>query len=544
MSQILPTTRLMSRLPLLALLLPLLSSCVLQPTREVAPDQLTEAEPVVPAMIQAVAPPAATPSGHCQVEADLWSRMRAGFALHEHDHPRIANDLAWYERHPRYMERVSERATPYLHLIVEELAAREMPMELALLPVVESAFQPFAYSHGRAAGIWQFIPGTGRRFGLQQTWWYDGRRDIGESTRAALDYLAYLHRFFDGDWLHALAAYNAGEGTVRRAIRRNQSAGRPTDYWSLDLPRETQGYVPKLLALSRLVNNPAAYGQFLPSIADEPYLTRIEIGSQIDLDLAAELAGLSIEQIYLYNPGYNRWATDPNGPHALMVPLNVAEQFQQNLASYPAGERINWTRYQVKSGDALGPIAQRHKTTVELIRQVNNLRGNTIRVGDTLIIPVARTDLNRYRLSASQRLEAQQNRERKGNRVEHRVREGDTLWGISRQYGVGIQQLAQWNGMAPRDTLRPGTTLVIWTQQAQDRLSVLNPASFVHPFEQSTTRRIGYTVRNGDSLAAISQRFRVDVQSLREWNNLHGQRYLQPGQRLTLYVDVRSQSGS
>jgi len=539
-----PTPRLMSRLPLLALLLPLLSSCVLQPSREVPPDQLAEAEPVLAAPVQAAAPPMTTPSGHCQPEADLWSRIRAGFALHEHDHPRIANDLAWYERHPRYMERVSERATPYLHLIVEELAAREMPMELALLPVVESAFQPFAYSHGRAAGIWQFIPGTGRRFGLQQTWWYDGRRDIGESTRAALDYLAYLHRFFDGDWLHALAAYNAGEGTVRRAIRRNQNAGRPTDYWSLDLPRETEGYVPKLLALSRLVNNPPAFGQILPSIADEPYLTRIEIGSQIDLDLAAELAGLSIEQIYLYNPGYNRWATDPNGPHSLKVPLSVAGQFQQNLADYPAGERISWARYQVKSGDALGPIAQRHKTTVELIRQVNNIRGNTIRVGDTLIIPVARTDLNRYRLSANQRLEAQQNRERQGHRVEHRVREGDTLWGISRQYGVGIQQLAQWNGMAPRDTLRPGTTLVIWTQQAQDRLSMLNPASFVHPYEQSTTRRIGYTVRSGDSLAAISQRFRVDMQSLREWNNLHGQRYLQPGQRLTLYVDVRHQFGS
>ena len=517
----------------------LLSACVLTPSRDDAHANTEAAE-----SMQAALPVISTPAEFCDQPQDLWTRIRDGFAMQGQDHSRIDADFNWYLRHPGYLERVSERATPYLHLIVEELTERNMPMELALLPVVESAFQPFAYSHGRAAGIWQFIPGTARRFGLQQTWWYDGRRDIAASTLAALDYLEYLHRFFDGDWLHALAAYNAGEGTVRRAIRRNAAAGRPTDYWSLDLPKETAGYIPKLLALSRLVENPPAHGQLIPSIPDTPYLTRVTVGSQIDLDLAAELAGISIEQIYLYNPGFNRWATDPKGPHELMVPLEVAEVFQRNLAEYPAEQRISWLRYQVKNGDALGPIAQRHRTTIDLIRSVNNIRGNTIRAGQTLIIPVARTDLNRYRLSASQRLETQQNRTRQGQRIEHQVREGDTLWGIARQYGVGIQQLAQWNGMAPRDTLRPGVTLVIWSQQAKERLSNLNPANFVHPYEQNTTRRIGYTVRNGDSLAAISQRFRVNVESLRRWNKLEGQRYLQPGQRLTLYVDVRTQSGS
>lgn len=478
----------------------------------------------------------------CEVEHDLWERMRDGFALLEHNHERVRFDLEWYQRHPAYLSRVVDRASPYMHLIVEELERRDMPMEIALLPVVESAFQPFAYSHGRAAGLWQFVPGTGRRFGLRQTWWYDGRRDVAEATRAALDYLQYLHRHFDGDWLHALAAYNSGEGTVGRAIRRNKRLGRPTDYWSLDLPRETEGYVPKLLAISTLVNNPPAHGVVLDSIPNEPYLTTVNVGSQIDLDLAAELAELSLEDIYLYNPGFNRWATDPQGPHKLLVPIENAEVFKQNLAQYPKRERIAWKRHRIRNGEVLGVLAEKYRTTVSLIRSVNGIRGNNIRAGQTLIIPVARRNLERYSLSASQRLQAVQNRRRNGYKLEYHVRAGDTLWEIARKYEVGVRQLAKWNGMAPRDPLKPGKKLVIWTDD-RSKISSINPADFVHPFDKNTTRRIGYTVRNGDSLARISQRFRVSINSLKRWNKLDGVKYLQPGQRLTLYVDVKRQTG-
>ncbi|MCW9087971.1 MAG: LysM peptidoglycan-binding domain-containing protein [Gammaproteobacteria bacterium] len=478
----------------------------------------------------------------CEEPKDLWHRLRAGFDLQDHNHPRIQSDIDWYERHPSYMERVVERATPYLHLIIEELERRDMPMEIALLPVVESAFQPFAYSHGRAAGLWQFIPGTGRRFGLNQTWWYDGRRDVAESTRAALDYLQYLHRHFDGDWLHALAAYNSGEGTVGRAIRRNRRLGKPTDYWSLDLPRETEGYVPKLLAVSTVVENPLRHGIVLESIADQPFLTAVEIGSQIDLDLAAELAELSLEEIYLYNPGFNRWATDPSGPHRLLVPLENAEQFARNLEQYPKNERIAWKRHRVQQGEVLGVLARNYGTTVSMIQSVNGIRGHNIRVGQTLTIPVARSSLERYSLSAGQRLESLQSRQRDGYKVEYRVRQGDTLWQIARKYEVKVQQLASWNGMAPRDPLTPGKKLVIWTRE-QGKVSAINPAQFVHPFEQNTTRRIGYTVRSGDSLARISQRFRVDIDSLKRWNKIDGHKYLQPGQHITLYVDVKRQYG-
>ena len=513
-----------------------LAGCMLQPVKDD-----TSASASAPLMV-AVSAPQEAPAERCAEPHDMWTRLRDGFQLSDYQHPRVSSDLAWFERHPAYLERVVERATPYMHLIVEELEKRDMPMEIALLPVVESAFQPFAYSHGRAAGLWQFVPGTGKRFGLRQTWWYDGRRDVAEATRAALNYLQYLHRHFDGDWLHALAAYNSGEGTVGRAIRNNKRRGKPTDYWSLDLPKETEGYVPKLLAISTLVANPPAHGIILDSIPDAPYLASVDIGSQIDLDLAAELAGISLEDMYLYNPGFNRWATDPDGPHHLLVPVEKAEVLAHNLNEYPAKERIAWKRHTVRDGDVLGVLAERYRTTVSLIKDVNGIRGNSIRAGHTLIIPVARKDLARYRLSSSQRLKSLQNRPRNGYKVEYQVREGDTLWDIARKYDIGVMQLAKWNGMAPRDPLKPGRKLVIWAKN-EEKVSAINPANFVHPFEQTTHRRIGYTVRNGDSLALISQRFRVSIDSLKRWNKLEGEKYLQPGQHLTLYVDVKRQTG-
>jgi len=516
-----------------------INGCVTQPTKD---DSLTSAAALLPLEpIQLKKPE--EPGELCPEPHDLWSRLRQGFRLSGYDQPRVSNDLAWFERHPHYLERVVERAQPYLYLIVEELEKRKMPLEIALLPVVESAYQPFAYSHGRAAGLWQFVPGTGRRFGLRQTWWYDGRRDVAASTRAALNYLEYLHKHFDGDWLHALAAYNSGEGTVGRAIRYNRRHGKPTDYWSLDLPEETEGYVPKLLAISKLVANPPAHGIVLESVEDAPYLTSVDTGSQIDLDLAAELADISLEDMYLYNPGFNRWATDPKGPYKLLVPVEKAETFAHNLAKYPEKERIAWQRHTVRNGEVLGVLAERYRTTVSLIKSVNDIRGNNIRAGHTLIIPVARKDLSRYRLSSSQRLKSLQSQQRNGYKLEYLVQEGDTLWDIARKYDVGVRQLAKWNGMAPRDPLKPGRKLVIWTKD-EDKLTAINPADFVHPFEKTTHRRIGYTVRNGDSLALISQRFRVSITNLRRWNRLEGERYLQPGQRLTLYVDVKRQSGN
>ena len=473
---------------------------------------------------------------------DIWDRIRNRFALPEHQHKRIERELSWFKRHPEYLDRVAERARPYIHFIVEEIEKHDIPGEIALLPIVESAFQPFAYSHGRAAGIWQFIPSTGRLYGLKQTWWYDGRRDIYASTKAAVKLLNRLNKQFNGDWFHALAAYNSGSGNVRRAIRKNKRRGRSTDFFSLHLPPETRGYVPKLLALKRLFEDPAKYGITLKSIPDEPYFEKVAIDSQIDLALAADLAQLDMDELYQLNPAFNRWATDPRGPHYILLPRQHVEPFTKALTEIAPEQRIRWIRHKIREGEVLGTIARKYKTSVASIKRHNRIRGNRIRAGKSLLIPVARRSAGTYKLSAEQRISNTQNVRRKGNKYVHLVKNGDTLWGIAQQYGVGVRQLAKWNGMAPRDTLKPGQKLVVWAKHKVSASSI-TAVNYQIPPQRRVTKRIGYRVRKGDSLARISSKFNVSIKQLRRWNKLEKGKYLQPGQRLTLYVDVTRQSG-
>lgn len=478
-----------------------------------------------------IAGPQPAPIANASPPVDLLTRLRAGFTMEVGNEPRTMAQLRWYSRHPDYFNRVLTRARPYLHHIVESLQARDMPYELALLPIVESAFDPFAYSHGRAAGLWQFIPGTGRRFGLKQDWWYDGRRDVLESTRAALDYLEYLARRYDGDYELAVAAYNSGEGTVDRAIRRNKKAGKPTDFWSLKLPKETSAYVPKLLALAEIFTNPDYHGMALPIIPDLPQIAVVETGGQIDLALAAELAQIDVDTLYLHNPGYNQWATSPNGPHQLVVPIAAAETLSEALADLPLSERMRWTRHKVANGQTLSHIADRYAITTAAIRSANKLNGNMIRSGQYLMIPTATRPLTDYSQSVAQRIDRKQQRPRGGEKVEHIVGPGESLWTISRRYGVATRSLASWNGMAPRDTLSVGRKLVVWQQ-----------AEKIQSTRSATTRKLRYTVRSGDSLSVIAARFRVRVADIARWNKLDLQKILRPGQKLTMFVDVTRQS--
>jgi len=467
---------------------------------------------------------------------DLIALLRDSFSLTYTDNRRIEAERNWYARHPAYLERVLLRSQRYMPYIRSELERRGLPMELALLPIVESAYDPFAYSHGRAAGLWQMIPGTAKRFGVRQNWWYDGRRDIVESTRAALDYLEYLHGLNEGDWLNAIASYNSGEGNVLRAVRNNRAAGKPDDFWNLKVPRETASYVPKLLALVDIVRDPDSFGLTLPEVPDTPQFAITDVDTQIDLALAAELAGIDVDTVYAFNPGFNRWATDPAGPHRLLLPLDVADAFSETLATVPENERIRWKRHKIGNGETISEIAEQYHTTIAAIRSANELRGNTIRAGQYLMIPVSTKPLAEYTKSADARLATTQNRERAGNRVEHVVRSGESFWTISQRYGVSTRQLAGWNGMAPGDTLSVGRTLVVWTNKAD------SPSTAPTSLHGSTTRKLNYTVRNGDSLYLIAQRFRVTVQQLARWNNLDTGKILRPGQRLTMYVDVTAQS--
>ena len=460
------------------------------------------------------------------VITDVWQRVSDGLRFHIPDDKRVEAQKAWYLKHPEYMKRVVTRAQPFLYYIVDEIEKRDMPMELVLLPIVESAFDPFAYSHGRAAGMWQFIPGTGKRFGMEQTWWYDGRRDVVASTQGALDYLTYLANMFDGNWLHALAAYNSGEGRVSKAIRANKKAGKPTDFWNLRLPRETRAYVPKLLALADILKNRDTYAYAWPEVENVAVIDIVDIGSQVDLAFAADLAGMSLKELHALNPGFNRWATSPEGPHRLVLPLDKASTFADALAKIDRNDRLNWVRYTVKSGDSLSEIASKYHTTVNVVKQVNELKSNTIRVGQAIMVPVALKALDAYSLSQGERLAATQNTKRSAHKITHTVKSGDTLWDIARKYKVSTKKLASWNGMAPNDMLKLGKTLVVW----QDAPASKNSDAII--------KQLTYTVRNGDSLSRIASKFNVRINDISKWNNINSKRYLQPGQKLKLFVDV------
>jgi peptidoglycan lytic transglycosylase D len=467
-------------------------------------------------------------------DSDLWDRIRQGFSLPDQRNARINREADWFSHHQDYLDRVAERAQPYLHYIVSQVEQRGMPSELALLPVVESAFQPYAYSSGRAAGIWQFVPDTGRRFGLKLNWWYDGRRDIVASTRAALDYLEYLHSTFDGDWLLALAAYNSGEGTVLKAMHYNQRHHRATDFWSLRLPRETEQYVPRLLALRDIVAAPEKLGISLKPIADEAYLTSVKIDSQLDLATAAKLAGMDLEELHQLNPGFNRWATAPDGPHRLLLPLDKAANFAIQVAELSPEDRVHWVRHRVRRGETLGGIAHHYKTTVRVLRQLNKIKDHFIRAGHYLVIPIEDNSDSSGQYDPSEIAD-------RSDKVVHSISSGDNLWVLARRYGTTVNQLCAWNHISPRTLLRPGQQIIV----SIGSTAQIIPASlhmFTAPEEVAKPRKITYRVRRGDSLSRISQRFKVTISQLRRWNDIKAGQYLQPGQELTLYVALTADS--
>jgi membrane-bound lytic murein transglycosylase D len=498
------------------------------------PDAATTDVPgrTLDAELQATAQAVATPPS----PSDLFERIRAGFALEDPDRKAIETQLAWYARNPEYLERTFSRSELYMHHIVAEVERRGMPLELALLPVIESAFEPYAYSSARASGLWQFIPGTGTRFGMPQNWWYDGRRDVLESTRAALDYLQFLHDEFNGDWLLAIAGYNCGEGCVARAVRENLAVGRPTDFWSLRLPTETRAYVPKLLAMKRLVATPEDFGIAFSSIPNEPYFVRVDIDSQIDLKLAAELAGLRPEELFELNPAFHRWATPPQGPHHLLLPLEAADTFRQNLAQLTPDERMRVVHHVVKPGETLSMVARRYDSQPLTIRMLNDLGNGPLVAGTDLRVPSNATVLPDKVLRAAARFDGGARRTTRRPTV-HVVRRGESIWTIARRNNMDPSTLMKMNNMHPGDTLPAGKRLVV--AEKAGGTAATSGARSTSKKSSSASRTVQHTVRSGDTLYRIAKLYQVTVAQIVSWNGIASNMTLRPGQKLDINLGRR-----
>ena len=457
----------------------------------------------------------------------VWHAIRANYQLNQPDNPAIDQEVKWYRSNPSFLYRATERSSRYLHYVYSAIQQRNMPAELALLPLVESAYDPFAYSRSGAAGLWQFVPATGSNFGLKRNWWYDGRKDVVASTDAALTYLQYLHDQFNGDWLLAIAAYNFGEGSIQRAVEANRRRGKPTDFWSLELRQETRTYVPRLLALAKVVKAPHNYGVNLYAVPDRAYFATVETHGQLDLAKAASLARVDVDEVYRLNPGFNHWATDPSGPQRLLLPVDAVERFSEQLATLPAEERVKWTRYEVKKGDTLVGIARRFKLDVGTLATANRLTANTLKPGQSLLLPEGGPSAERQTATAGQTpLGSRQ--------VFHTVQSGENPRRIAQRYGVSVQDLMRWNGMGPNDVVKLGQKMSVWTTAKVDNATEQPPANAII---QDGSHKVGYTVRNGDSLHAIASRFNIQVEDIVRWNQVNPRALLQPGQRLTLFVD-------
>ena len=447
---------------------------------------------------------------------DVWYSLTTMYQFPNINNRKINTQKKWFIKHKSTIEKISERAEPYLYFISEEVKKRNMPGEIALLPIIESSFRTHAYSSMKASGLWQFIPATGRYFNLKQNWWYDGRRDVYKSTLAALTYLEQLNKYYKGDWFLTLAAYNAGVGNVNKAIRKNLKKGLPIDYWSLALPKETRQYVPKLIAVSRVIADHKKYNISLMPIKNKPYLALVNTQSQIELAVAAQIANMTLEEMRAYNPGFKRWITDPDGPHHLLIPLDKATHFKRQLASLDRVKRVSSYQHKIRSGESLGLIAQKYGVSISVLKQANQLKNNRIRTGKYLFVPVEANNSTKGFAKISKK---------RSKSTSYKVRKGDSFWLIARRYNVSHKKLAALNNFSTGDKLVIGKKIKI----PSSTLSVKNK-------KRSKNKTIVYKVKAGDSLYTISKQFKVTINELKRWNHLNSKKYLQPGQHIKLFI--------
>ena len=437
----------------------------------------------------------------------LWDLIRSNSNL-KYDSERIeiikASDK--YNGNQYLINRLSKNGQRYLYYTVKEGLRKNLPVELSLIPFVESQFDPYARSATGASGIWQFIPSTARENGLKKNWWYDGRRDIVASTEAAYGFLSKLYERY-GDWLIAIAAYNAGPSRIKKEIEKNKKNGLPTDFWSLNLPRETKAYVPKILAIVELIRNPDNFNIQLPFLPNRPYFRIIELPSQVDLMQVSNLSGVNLELIYELNPGFNQWATDPNGPFHILLPVGIADRFQIILEDIDPNELVQWDKYLVSRGDTLISIAEKYLIDFELLKEINGLKDDTIYESEELIVPRGPSWIKDYL-----------------NRPDvYYVQSGDSLWSIAKKFEVTIRDLSIWNDLNPSSYLLTRTKILIYPKYLKPR-----------PTPKINRNDISYPVKSGDTINKISLKFGITKDWILKWNEIEDESLIYPGDILNL----------
>lgn len=484
---------------------------------------------------------------------NLWDALRESFSLpHFENIPAVQEKINWYMSNQDYLLRSTSRAAPYMYFIYQQVKKRHLPAELVLLPIVESGYNPFSISSVGASGIWQLMPDTATGFGVKQDFWFDGRRDVISSTRAALTYLSYLQNFFEGNWLLAIAAYNTGEGNVLAAIKRNIREGKNTDFWSLPVAQQTRDYVPSILALATIISHPEQYPIYFPPIRNAPYLAQVDIGTQINLKLAAGLAGISYNKLMQLNPGFNRTSTAKRGPYRLILPIENIEQFAENLKTSPIG-KLPWVSYQVRNGDTLYTLARRFNTSVNDLRLANRLDSNTLRPNMELLIPnvIAQKpesalalleSVNKSRkpvnLAAKSQTQAVNTViQASGNKYTlqpgdtiYLVKSNDTLENLAKRFKTNAEALKLANNLNTAK-LKPGKQIIIPTHPimtSSDGVSKkIQPGDTI------------YLVRHGDTIDKIAKKFRTTAAQIR-LANLMTNNLLQEGDRLTIPTHMQS----
>lgn len=491
---------------------------------------------------------------------NLWDVLREEFTLpHYEEHPAVQAKIEWFMNNQDFLLRSATRAAPYLYYISQQVKKRHLPAELVLLPIIESGYNPYSLSTAGASGIWQLMPQTASGLGVRHDMQYDGRRDVIASTRAALNYLAYLQNFFDGNWLYAIAAYNTGEGNVLSAIKRNIRDGVDTNFWSLPVAQQTKDYVPSLLALAVIISHPEKYPIYFPPVRNAPYLGQVDVGTQISLKYAAQLAGLSFKRLSQLNSGY-RNATSSKGQYKLTLPIENVATFTENLSYAKLNQpRFNWIHYKVKSGDTLASIASRYDTTTSAIRQLNHIGKHGLSHGNTILVPTAqiadaddeptlpdspiktrkikaqssktdfvtiasRSDIQDDEPAPFDLAGASGNYTLKPGDTIYMVRQSDTVDGIAKRFHINAHALRAANDIDGAK-FKPGKQIIIPTH-ARGVNEELKPGDTI------------YMVRRGETIEKVAQRFHITSSEIRI-ANLMPNNSVREGDRLIIPTHVR-----